>query len=49
MRLLTIAQAAAELSCSPKTVRRIIDHGEIKVVRIGETARVIEATRQPCS
>jgi excisionase family DNA binding protein len=37
--LLTIAQAAEMLAVSPKTLRRIIDRGEIKIVALGETAR----------
>ena len=37
--LLTIRQAAEHLACSPKMVRRAIDRGELKCVRIGESAR----------
>ena len=37
--LLRIKEAAVILACSPKQVRKIIDRGEIPVVRLGKTAR----------
>jgi excisionase family DNA binding protein len=37
--LLTIAQVAERLGCSPKTVRRIIVRGELRVVALTQDAR----------
>ena len=41
-RLLTIAEAATLLNASAKTVRRLIDSGELPVVRVG--LRVVRIT-----
>jgi len=35
-RLLTLAQAADRCECSPKTLRRAIDSGDLVAVRLGE-------------
>lgn len=37
--LLKVKQAAEILACSPKLVRRLIDSGRLKVIRLGESAR----------
>jgi len=34
-RVLTVAEAAAELRCHPLTLRRAIRRGELPVVRVG--------------
>jgi len=39
-RALTLAETAARLACSPKTLRRMIDAGEINAVRVGRRYRV---------
>ena len=39
MDLLTIQEAADRLRCSTKTIRRAIDAGRLRVVRLGESAR----------
>jgi len=38
--LLTIANVAALLQVSTKTVRRLIDRGELDVIRIGRAIRI---------
>lgn len=38
--LLTITNVAALLQVSTKTVRRLIDHGELDVIRIGRAIRI---------
>ena len=38
--LLTVADVAARLSVSMKTVRRLINRGELRAVRIGRVIRV---------
>ena len=38
--LLTIANVAALLQVSTKTVRRLIDRGELDVIRIGRSIRI---------
>lgn len=37
--LLTIRQAAEKLAVSPKTIRRAIDSGRLKVRRLGQSAK----------
>ena len=37
---LTVAEAAALLRVSEKTVRRLITHGDLKAVRIGRSVRI---------
>jgi len=39
VRLHTINAAANILDCSTKTVRRAINKGDLRVVRLGESAR----------
>ena len=39
-QLISVADAAAYLSVSPRTVRRLIKKGEIPVVRIGSALRI---------
>ena len=42
----TIAEAAESLRCSPATVRRLIDRGELRsFVKLGDTASVPRAAR----
>lgn len=36
----TIAEAAESLRCSPATVRRLIDRGELRAVTLGDTTSV---------
>lgn len=38
-RLLTVAEVADQLQCSVKQMRRIIDAGQLNVVRLGLSAR----------
>ena len=38
--MLTIANVAALLQVSPKTVRRLIDRGELGAIRIGRSVRI---------
>jgi excisionase family DNA binding protein len=38
--LMTIGEAATILHVSPRTIRRIIERGELEVVRIGRSIRV---------
>lgn len=38
-RLLTVSEAAEQLRCSVKQLRRIIDSGALQVVRLGLSAR----------
>ena len=38
--LLTIPETALELTCSGKTVRRLIGRGELKAIRVGRLVRV---------
>lgn len=40
MRFLSIAQAACIVSLSTKTIRRLMDSGEIPFVRIGNSIRI---------
>jgi excisionase family DNA binding protein len=37
---MTIGEAATILHVSPRTIRRIIERGELEVVRIGRSIRV---------
>src|SRR6478609_1586035 len=39
MKLLTIEQAAEDLQCSPKTLRRAIKTGRLKVARLGSSPK----------
>lgn len=39
-QLLTLDQVAAKLQVSMSTVRRLLDRGELKAVRIGRSLRV---------
>ncbi len=38
---LTIAEVAAELRCGTTTVRRLIDEGRLRAVRVGKTKYVV--------
>lgn len=38
-KLMTLAEAAERSACSPKTVRRAIDAGQLVAVRLGASAR----------
>lgn len=38
-KLMTMAEAAERSACSPKTVRRAIDTGQLTAVRLGSSAR----------
>lgn len=40
LRLLTVAQTARELNCSPRTVWRLIGAAELRVIRLGKAVRV---------
>jgi excisionase family DNA binding protein len=42
-RLLTVPEVAAGLRVSTKTVRRMVEKGEIQAVRIGRAIRISEA------
>ena len=37
---LTVAQAAEELGCSERTIRRLIQRGDLKAVRLGSTSAI---------
>ena len=39
-RLRTIGDTAERLSVSPRTVRRLIDAGELPIIRIGRAIRI---------
>jgi len=39
-RLYTVAETAEQLSSSEKTVRRLIERGELRVRRIGRSVRI---------
>lgn len=39
-RLYTVAETAGQLASSEKTVRRLIERGELRVRRIGRSVRV---------
>jgi excisionase family DNA binding protein len=39
-QLRTIAYAAERLNVSPRTVRRLIDAGELRIIRIGRSVRI---------
>lgn len=39
-RLLTVRQAADQLSLSERTIRRMIDTDELPVVRVGRSIRI---------
>ena len=41
-RLLTIADTAERLNVSPRTVRRLIDAGQLPIIRIGRAVRIAE-------
>jgi excisionase family DNA binding protein len=41
--LYTIGQSAEALQCSEKTVRRLIERGELHVVRLGTAVRIAPA------
>ena len=43
-QLLTIDQAAGRLAVSAKTIRRMIEDGRLKAVRMGRAVRVSEAS-----
>ncbi len=38
-KLMTLAEAAERSACSPKTIRRAIDAGQLVAVRLGASAR----------
>lgn len=38
-KLMTLAEAAERSACSPKTIRRAIDAGQLVAVRLGSSAR----------
>lgn len=38
--LLTVAEAAAELAVHPKTVRRLVERGELAAVKVGAAVRL---------
>ncbi len=40
VQLLTVDQAAFRLQMSPKTVRRLINSGELQAIRIGRVVRI---------
>ena len=41
-RLLTVQDVAADLQLSTKTIRRLIERGELPVHRVGRTVRISE-------
>lgn len=43
---LSVAQVAAEIQCSPKTVRNMIARGELRAYRYGKTSRIIRIDRR---
>lgn len=42
---LTIPEVAAELKCSPSTIRNMISRGELRAYRYGKTSRLIRIDR----
>lgn len=38
-QLMTLSQAAEKCACSPKTIRRAVDAGQLSACRLGESAR----------
>lgn len=38
-KLMTLAEAAKQSACSPKTIRRAVNAGELAACRLGESAR----------
>lgn len=38
-KLMTLAEAAKQSACSPKTIRRAVDAGQLAACRLGESAR----------
>jgi excisionase family DNA binding protein len=41
-RFLTVSEAAARLQVSAKTIRRLIEHGDLPALRIGRLVRIPE-------
>lgn len=42
-RLLDVADVAVRLKLSQKTIRRLIERGELPAIRIGRSVRIVEA------
>lgn len=43
-KLLTIAQAAEEMTCSRRTIWRLAGRGELRIVRLGRAVRIDAAS-----
>jgi excisionase family DNA binding protein len=39
-RLYTVGQTAARMSCSPRTIWRLVGRNELRLVRLGRAARI---------